>query len=190
LDDYEGEGPEFEKEPEGYEEEEDEEMQKERVHRPGRTAAQHEGDWPMGSDDDPAPGKGPPKNTRADGYVSGDEMTPERASEILQPYAQDEEDDDEDEQLQKVQAGADALAARLAKRFPRATNGAIEKAVEGAVHSTHASFDPVMGREREYMKRVVEKAAPMYKTYTDGDLVDRLEKRFRKAAVANHFGWE
>jgi hypothetical protein len=92
-------------------------FEKERVHRPGRTAAQHRGDWPPHSDEDPAPGKHPGNNTRVDDYVSGDEaskpgsneMTPERASQVLQPYADHSEEPEED----NPQTESDELFARL-----------------------------------------------------------------------------
>jgi hypothetical protein len=134
---------EFQK-PEDYEDEDEDEIEKERVYRPGRTAAEHRGDWPPGSGT-PGPGARPPKGTRADGHVSGDErggeMTPERASQVLQPYAdhsiapeeddpntesdalwsrlEDEEDMDEEEMDEEMRSRIAAKADSLMKRDPR-----------------------------------------------------------------------
>jgi hypothetical protein len=182
--DQNGEGPEFEKEPEDfaeeeYEEEDDgDEVEKERVHRPGRTAAQHRGDWPPGSAD-PETGAAPPKGTRVDNYVFDDEsneMDAERASEVLQPYAHGGEEDEDEEEVQRA---VGKLADRLAKRFPRASNASIEKMVEGALHSSRVAYDPRFGREREYAKRATARdQSNVRKGYSDEVLLDRLQKRF------------
>jgi hypothetical protein len=162
--DQNGEGPEFEKEPEDYEdeyevdEEDEDEVDKGGVPYQGKP---RRGDWPPGSDD-PAPGDGPPDGTRGDDYVSGDEsherkrpqMTPERASQVLQPYADGGEEDEDEEELEE---GVHKLADRLAKMHPRATNGALQKTLEGALHA-RASFNPRFGREREYIKRAQAQA--------------------------------
>jgi hypothetical protein len=181
---------EFEKEPEyeeeDYDEEDEYEVGKGRVHRPGRTAAQHEGDWPPGSDEDPAPGRHPQDGTCVDDYVSGDEMTPQRASAVLQPYAQhgEEEYDEEDEEDDaEVDEAVHKFADRLIKRFPRASNAVLAKTLAEAVDSTYVARHENFGREREYAKRAAAKAAPMYKEYTDEELEDRLEKRFGPGAV-------
>jgi hypothetical protein len=191
---------------------------KERVHRPGRTAAQHEGDWPPHSDEDPAPGNHPRNNTRTDDYVSGDEsneMTPERASRVLQPYADhseepeedeprtesdelfnrlgDEEDEEDEETEEEVVEREEKVAAKahdLMKRDPRmsrerAISMALQRVAHGDVRVVREMRKmglPNFGTEREYAKRAAA-AEPVYKTYTDKDLENRLEKRFGNSAV-------
>jgi hypothetical protein len=161
------------------------------------------GDWPPGSDT-PGSGRKPPKGTRANDYVSDDEsnehggeMTPELASEVLQPYADHsvppEEDnpktesdelysrlEDEDEEAEDEQVGkaVDALALRLAKRFPRASVAAIANTVDGALDGASSSRSR-FGREREYAKRAaVAQRQPIRKGHTDSDLFERMQKRF------------
>jgi hypothetical protein len=165
----------------------------------------HHGDWPPGSDT-PGPGKRPPKGTRANDYVSDDEsdehggeMTPERASQVLRPYADHsvtpEEDEpqteadelysrleDEDEQVGKA---VDALALRLAKRFPRASVAAIANTVEGALDGASSSRSG-FGREREYAKRAAAQQQPIRKAYSDDSLFDRLQKSFPRVDVERH----
>jgi hypothetical protein len=142
-----------------------------------RTAADHEGDWPGAGTEGAARQRR--SNTRADGFVSGDEshgeMTPERASEILQPYAQDGEDEDEEAKIDEMED----VAKRFAERFPRANPDLVTKAAYHAV----ADARPEMGRERELMKRHLA-SQPVHKRYTDDDLLHRLEKRFGPGAVS------
>jgi hypothetical protein len=173
----EGEGPEFEKEPDEDEAPTSEGEDDGGVPYQGKP---RRGDWPPGSD---TPGP-------------GGEMTPERASQVLQPYARDDGEEDEaakaeDDELEELEARTHKFAQRLAKRFPRASNASLEKAMEGALHSSHASFDPTFGREREYAKRHDAAAiqhGKLSKGYTDRELIERLAKRFGADAVVRQFG--
>jgi hypothetical protein len=189
------EGAEFEKEPEEDDDDDDEPTSQ----NDGKGGVPYEGkprrgDWYPGSGT-PGPGK----------------MTPERASQVLQRYADhsnDTEEDDpnnesdelyarlEDEEVEKeeeedLQEATHKFAQRLAKRFPRASNASLEKTLEGALHSSHAGFDPAFGREREMMKRAQAAAMQEHRRhngYTESELAARLHNRFGKAAADRYLG--
>jgi hypothetical protein len=149
----------------------------------------HRGDWPPGSDT-PGPGNRPPKGTRADDYVSDDEsddhggaMTPERASQILQPYADHsvtpeeddpqtesdelyarlgDDEDEKDEVLSRVAAKADSLMKRDPRMSPRRAQMMAAGRVVSEYEAEASSFakrvgedyaNRLFGREREYAKR-------------------------------------